>query len=314
MSSTSSRIRTLLRDDVRSGYPREFVLARLRGRRAALAGVPVAPAPHDQRADERIWGGFLGELGWLFRAMDRRLREETAPLFMLFEIKTIVLCLRNAELDRTEVQRHLLDRSLLSASLRGILAQRRHVGATVAALGGALGGVSGAFLDLDARYFETGLKGCEDALMRVYLEAVAGAKVPAPTRHFLHRFIDLRNLMALYKHQRWDIKGPIILIRGGTIETAVFREVVVHEDRADLDRLIARATGIQLTGAASELAVESRLMRAFGSELRRLRRERGPAWAVPEYMWSAYAHARNQAVVHHAAGLEPAAIAREMIA
>lgn len=305
----------MLRNDLGSGYPREFVLARLRGRRAALNEYGPARAPQDHGGtDEHIWGGFLDELAWLFRQMDRRLREGTAPVFVLFEIKTIVLCLRNAELDRTEVQRHLLERSLLSAALRDILAQRRNVGATVAALGTALGGVSPAFLDLDARYFEAGLKGCEDALMRVYLDAVADVKLAAPARHFLRRFTDLRNLMALYKHLRWDLKGPVVLIRGGTIETPVFREVMVREDRAVLDALIARTTGLQLDDAAGELAVESRLMAAFGNELRRLRRLRDATWMVPDYMWSAYARARNQAVLHHAAGLEPAVIAREMIA
>jgi hypothetical protein len=313
MSSPSFSVRSLLRDDVGAGYPPGYVLARLRGRRAALAGVPPAGAAQRDGSDDQIWGRFLDELNWLFRQMDARQREANAPLFALFEMKTIVLCLRNAALDRVESQRRLLERSLLSPALRDILGQHRHVGAIVAALGGALGGLSRAFLDLDSRYFEAGLKGCEDALMRVYLESIAEARLAAPIRHFLTRFTDLRNLMTLYKHQRWQLKGPVVLIRGGTIDVSIFRDVVIRDDRAAFDALIMRVAGVRVT-AASELGIETRLLTALGGELKRARRQRGGEWLVPEYIWTAYVHARNLAVLHHSAGLEPSAVAREMIA
>ena len=312
MSSTPISVRTLLRDDAGNGYPPGYVLARLHGRRAALV-MPHAGAAAGSGSDEEIWRGFLDELGWLFRQMDPRLRHANAPLFGLFEMKTIVLCLRNAALDRVQSQRRLLERSLLSAPLRDILGQRRHVGAIVAALGEALGGLSRAFLDLDSRYFEAGLKGCEDALMRIYLESLEAARLPAPARHFLTRFTDVRNLMALYKHLRWELEGPVVLIGGGTIDVTAFRQAVINSDRAALDALIVRTAGTSIN-AETETAVETRLLTALSGDLRRARREHGGEWLVPEYMWSAYVHARNLAVRHHAAGLEPAVVAREMIA
>lgn len=313
MSSRSISVRTLLRDDAGPGYPPGYLLARLRGRRAALTGVPrTGAASGANGSDDAIWARFLDELNWLFRQMDARRREASAPLFGLFEMKTIVLCLRNAALDRVESQRRLLERSLLSVALRDILGQQRHVGALVLALGAALGGLSRAFLDLDSRYFEAGLKGCEDALMRIYLESIAEARLAPPTRHFLTRFTDLRNLMTLYKHQRWELKGPVVLIRGGTIDVSVFRDAVIRDDRAALDALVVRATGVRIT-SASEIGIETRLLSALGGALKRARRERGGEWLVPEYMWTAYRHARNLAVLHHSAGLDPSTVAREMI-
>jgi hypothetical protein len=312
MSSTLSSVRSLLRDDAGSGYPPGYVLARLHGRRAALV-MPDAGAAADAGGDEQIWGSFLDELGWLFKQMDARLRDDTAPLFALFEMKTIVLCLRNAALERAQSQRRLLKGSLLSAPLREILGQRRHVGAMVAALGGALGTLSAAFLDLDSRYFAAGFKGCEDALVRIYLESLTEARLWAPARHFLTRFTDVRNLMALYKHLRWEMEGPVVLIRGGTIDAAAFRDAVINNDRAALDALIVRAAGVQLT-AETELGIETALLTALSADLKRARLEHGGDWLVPEYMWSAYVHARNLAVLHHAAGLEPTAVAREVIA
>jgi hypothetical protein len=312
MSSTPISVRSLLRDDAGSGYPPGYLLARLHGRRAALA-VPHAGAAASAGSDDEIWRGFLDELGWLFRQMDARLRDANAPLFALFEMKTIVLCLRNAALERVQSQRRLLERSLLSAPLRDILGQRRHVGAIVAALGGALGSLSRAFLDLDSRYFGAGLKGCEDALMRIYLESMTATRLAAPTRHFLTRFTDVRNLMALYKHLRWEMEGPVVLIHGGTIDVAAFREAVINHDRAALDALVVRAAGVPIS-AETEIDIESKLLAALGADVKRARREHGGDWLIPEYMWSAYVHARNLAVLHHGADLEPAAVARELIA
>ena len=312
MSSTPISARGLLRDDAGDGYPPAYVLARLRGRHAALI-VPDAGAAADGGTDEQIWRAFLDELGWLYRQMDSLLRDANAPIFTLFEMKTIVLCLRNAALDRRESQRRLLERSLLSAPLRGILGQRRHVGAIVAELGAALGGLSRAFLDLDSRYFEGGLKGCEDALMRMYLESLTATRLSPPTRDFLTRFTDVRNLMALYKHLRWELAGPVVLIRGGTIDAATFRDAIIENDRAALDALVARAAGVQIS-ANTETGVETALLGALSADLQRARREHGGGWLAPEYMWRVYVHARNLALRHHAADLEPAVVAREMIA
>jgi hypothetical protein len=313
MSSTSYDARSLLRDDAGAGYPPAYVLARLRGRRTALAAPPLAPSPDDAATDEHIWSRFLDELSWLFRQMDARMRAANAPVFGLFEMKTIVLCLRNASLDRVEPRRRLLQRSLLAPAVREILGRHRPVGAIVAALGPALGGLSRAFDDLDSRYFEAGLKGCEDALMRMYLEAVMAARLAPPARHFLARFIDFRNLMALYKHLRWELKGPVVLIHGGTTDVAAFRDALVDEDGAALDALIVRATGVRIS-AATEIGVETKLLTALSNELNRARRQRGGDWLVPDYVWRAYVHARNLAVRHHGAAVEPSVLAREMIA
>ena len=311
MSSTIANVRSLLRDDAGAGHPREYVLARLHGRRGMFV-----PAPHaggTPLSDDQIWSAFLGELNWLYRQMNAAMRISHAPMFALFEMKTIVLCLRNAALERSEPSRQLLDRSLLSNAIQEILRAPRHVGAIVAGLGGALGALSPAFVDLDARYFEAGLRGCEDALMRLFLEAVRDARLVPPVRSFVTRFTDVRNLMAIYKHLRWDLKGPVALIAGGSIDRALLKDVVIREDRGALDALVASTTGRRIT-ADNELSLESALLADISAALTRARRAHGDGWLVTDYVWSAYVHARNLAVRHHGAGLAPPAIARELIA
>ncbi len=114
----------LLRDIPGDGYPTDYVVARVRARRTALT--------HDWRAagarraslaasDEAIWDGLLQEFEWLYLQMDRPMRARLAPVFALFELKTIVLCLRNASAGRPDEIERLLGHSLLADRVRDAL-------------------------------------------------------------------------------------------------------------------------------------------------------------------------------------------------
>ena len=78
---------------------------------------------------------MLRELAWLHTQMNRELRETFAPLFALFEIKTIVLCLRNRAIGRTGEITRLLARSLLADEVKAILLRGPEVRSTITALG-----------------------------------------------------------------------------------------------------------------------------------------------------------------------------------
>ena len=313
MFSNTIDARSLLRDDLGPGYAPEYVRARLHGRHASLTRAAAAgfSASRDL-TDEQIWSAFLTELAWLFRQMNPRLRAEHAPLFALFEMKTIVLCLRHASLGRAAPPSRLLEGSLLSLPIQKILREPRPAGVIVASLADALGGLSRPFLDLDTRYFESGLRGCEDALMRLFLEAVATTRLTAPVRMFLTRFTDLRNIMALYKHVRWQMKGPLVLINGGALAVPALKNIVITQDQGALDALVATITGH--VEADSELSLETGLLAALTHALAQASRRNGGDWIVAHYVWSRYVHARNLAVRQHATGLDRAALARELIA
>ena len=97
----------LLRDIASDGFPTDYVIARVRARRAALTRewrAELARKAAPSASDEAIWDGLLGEYAWLYGQMDGRMRARLAPVFALFELKTLVLCLRNVDAGRKEIR------------------------------------------------------------------------------------------------------------------------------------------------------------------------------------------------------------------
>lgn len=314
------RLRTieLLRDIESDGFPADYLLARVRARRAALVsdwprlsagGLPAGTS------DESLWSALLGEFEWLHRQMNRGLRGTFAPVFVLFELKTIVLCVRNKAAQRDAEIERLLERSLLSDRVQQALRAPTDVRSTVVALSSALAADAADFPSLEQAYAEEGLKGFEDGLMHGYLARVAATRMHPAVRAFFASFIDLRNLMILYKHLRWAIAGEAGFIPGGTVEPARFAQAAARKEFAGLDSLAKEVTGPGwVTATASEGALESVLLSRMTQRLRKAGRNDQGVPLLLDYVWRSYVQARNLAVLHHAGALGRAALERELIA
>jgi vacuolar-type H+-ATPase subunit C/Vma6 len=307
-----------LREIAADGFPADYLLARVRGRRAALvsdwpslaaSGLPAGTT------DESIWRALLEEFEWLYRQMDRSLRRCFAPVFMLFELKTIVLCVRNKTVQRTAEFERLLERSLLSDRLQQALRESPDVRSTVSAVVELLATVAPDLRALETDYAEEGLRGFENGLMRGYLAQVSATRMLPAIREFFAAFIDLRNLMILYKHLRWEIAGEAVFIRGGTLEPSRFVQAAARKELAGLEALAQEVTGSKdVPAAASEGALETVLLRRMTQQLRKAGRESEDVGLILDYVWRSYVQARNLAVLHHAGDLEPETLERELIA
>jgi vacuolar-type H+-ATPase subunit C/Vma6 len=308
----------LLREINSDGYPTDYLLARVRGRRGALKaqwrsararGLPVG------LTDEAIWEALLQEFAWLRAQMNRGLRASLDPVLGLFELKTIVLCLRNKAAGlEVEVVR-LLAHSQLSDELKQATLGEADVRVAIAVIAAALGPTTGDQASLERAYAEAGLKGFESRLTRQYLEGVVDARLHRAVRRFFTCFVDLRNLMALYKQLRWGIDDPATFITGGAIETARLLQVSVSKESAGLDTLVREAVGRAAPPLAmAESALESVLLGGLTGELDRIGRDSEGVGLVLDYLWRVYVHARNRAILLHAAGLDPAVLDRELIA
>ena len=279
--------------------------------RALLAG-GTAPGA----SDEGIWAAMLREFDWLHRQMDRTLRARFAPVFALFELKTIVLCLRNRAIRRTAEVNRLLARSLLAEPVQQALRRDAETGAAVGAVIGALAGWSESFRELEAAYAEEGLKGFENMLTRIYLQQVVEERLAPIIRQFFVVFIDMRNAMILYKHLRWGVGDISPFIAGGTIEPARLQQTLARKDPVGLDVLVKEATGLRaIPVAASEGALETVLLRSITRKLHDIGRASAGETVGPilDYVWRLYVQARNLAVLLHARDVDSAALERELI-
>ena len=306
----------LLRDIASDGFPTDYVIARVRARRAALtrewrAALARKAAP--STSDEAIWDGLLGEYAWLYGQMDGRMRARLAPVFALFELKTLVLCLRNVDAGRKEEVDRLLRHSLLAERIVRVLRASSDASTALAALAEAAPAVLGVLADA---YTTGGLKAVENRLVRSYL-AHAMKRGPAPpVRAFLVAFIDLRNLMTVYKRLRWEIADEEpAFIAGGSLAIARLAEASAPGATAKFDALVREVAGRAAPPlAASETALETVLLRQLAGRLREDARESGDVALLLDYLWRLYVAARNRALLLHSGMEETAMLERELIA
>jgi len=306
----------LLRDITSDGFPTDYVIARVRARRASLTlesqAVLARKAP-PSTSDEVIWDGLLAEYAWLYEQADTRMRVHLAPVLALFELKTLVLCLRNIDAGRKEEVDRLLRHSLLAERIVGALRAPGDLHTALAALAEAAPEVLGA---LAGAYNTGGLKAVEDRLVRSYLaHAMKGGPAP-PVRAFLVAFIDHRNLMTVYKRLRWKIEDEEpAFIGGGSLAIARLAEASALGATAKFDALVREVAGRAAPSlAASETALETVLLRHLANRLREDAWEGGNVALLLDYLWRLYVAARNRALLLHAAGEEAAVLERELIA
>ncbi len=300
------------------GFPTDYVLARVRGRRAALSSEWRAARVRGDRgttSDAAIWEGLLAELGWLRTQVDPKLRETMAPVFGLFELKTLVLALRSVIARRGAEVRRLLAGSQLAEPLRRALLDEPDAPAAVAAIAHALGPVSGDQASLQRAYAEAGLKGFETRLTRQYLETVVASRLHPVVRAFFAAFIDVRNLMTLYKHLRWQVTDTASFLPGGEADVLRIRRMSEGKDTAALDALLREVVGRAAPPLAmGESALESILLASLSARLRRLSTGSEDVGLLLDYAWRVYVHARNRALLLHSQGVDAAVLEKELVA
>ena len=300
-----------------TGYPADYVIARIRGRRTRFAAdrpALVTQAARRGTSDEEIWRVVTGEFAWLHRQLTPDWRDAVAPLLALFELKTIVLAIRNTAIDRQLAVRTVLERSLLSDPVRRAVADAPDVRAAVDALVIPLTRLAAPFGELATAYADDQLRGFEDTLMRVYLEQAAAAPLHPAVRAFLVSFIDARNVMVLYKQLRWNMASGDRFIAGGTLAPDVFEGARARRDPAAVDALVTHVTRRHGRGAAGrEQALETVLLNSLTTRVDRARRDGDGVAAIVAYLWRVYVQARNLSILHHAGDVDAEAVQRELV-
>jgi hypothetical protein len=304
----------LLRDIAADGYPTDYLVARVRGRRAALSGGQRPPLA-EAASDEAVWGALLAEFDWLRRQMDPPLREMFAPVFMLFGLKTLVLSLRNKAAGRDATVDRLLRHELFADELREALAGAADANAAVSVVAAVLGGAPGGAAGLAAAYAADGLKGLEARVMRDFLASVLAARMHRAVRGFFVAFIDLRNVMTLYKQLRWGFSDAAAFVPGGSLATSRLATASAAGDAACLDDCVREIAGdVARPPAMGEVALESRLLSSLTHRLARRARDGDEVEIVLDYLWTVYVQARNRALRLHAGAGDAVLLEPELVA
>ena len=288
------------------GHPDDYLLARIRGRRAFLvadwerlllapvpmAALPAAPwrtwLPTD--GSDQPWRALQREYTRVFAAMEERLRRLFIPFFWMAELRTVAICLRERDGGR-EADVDLLRDSLMASPLKAALRNASGVGGAVEALAAFLASGNRAFERLPQTFRDRGTGALEADLNDISLEWFAGSSNHPHMARFLGLLIDGRNLEALVKQLHWRMPALPHLIAGGTISLRTLERLFKSGDAEGLARLTARVGG-DVTGNRPE-AVLKAVTSGEGKILRRMGRDPEGIGTILDYLWRCGLEAHN---------------------
>lgn len=302
---------TLLRNDLPEGYPTDYVVARIRGRRGALTGdwlssIETGPAPGF--SEELLWSELLRELSWVYRQMNDRLRTIFAPLFFSFEIRTLILCLRNKGARDMGRVGEFLKHSLLCDEIQRALLTEEELAKTVSSVAACLTQVSHRFQGIEEIYGSQGVRAFEERLARTSLEYLHQSKLHPLIRSFFVHFLDQRNLLSFYKHLRWGMDEAPPYISGGTIAESTLRDILAGGKIEELEKLL-KPKRVK-TGDGS---IEVVLLRELTAQVREAGKDVVGMGPILDYIWRRYIEVRNMGTLFYGRQLDPEALVREMI-
>jgi len=319
--------RDLLQRDRRSGYPAEYLLSRIRGRRsrlirdwrALLSGTSPAdylssPLYHGfvrERTLDGLWRSLLKEHGWVFGQMEEGLRRTLAPYFLYAELRTVMICLRLLEGEKAQQIGEALADSLLDDRVQAVLSEEEPE-AAVAGLEEVLVPLSGAFRGLAAVYRDAGLRGLEQRLAHRFLQAMLERPLHPVLRELFVRIIDARNILALYKSLKFGARDPSVFLEGGTITTGRLQELQERGDLLAVTGIVRLASGSAIS-APEPTQVEVALYRGITRFLKRAGRDPLGTAVIMEYLWRCSLEVTNLSVLFAGKDLTREDVAEELV-
>jgi ATP synthase C subunit len=313
----------LLRDIPTDGFPLEYLLARLKGRRrylvddwpavldapeplAAVPAAPYRPTPGHRSAEE-VWQGMQRECAWVYGQLGPQLRARLAPFFLYLELRTLVFAVRHRQSGDTKALALLLARSLLAGPVQRLLTAEPEPARLVARLAEELGEWAGPGRSLAAAYRERGVAGFEERLFSSYLARVTVSRLHPAMAEFFRLLIDGRNVVILAKYRRWRLPGASFIIGGGIRLSRLQQLAAAGEAREEPFPL----WGEQLALTAGNL--ETRLLTRLSRLVGRLEREPTGVGCVLAYLWRCAMEARNLSLLVHGADMDRDSLLAEVV-
>jgi hypothetical protein len=317
-------LHAVLQGPEREGYPTEYLVARLRGRRehfirdwkAFLAPGTTPPLPgrygrvlfvgdRAVRPDEAVRQGFHGELLWVWREMNVRLRKVFEPLFIWLELSTLFACVRlKMRKGAEESLARLFASSLLSEELKSALRAADSPSEALLVVEDAFASIPLDVRGLKERFMQTGrLREAEERLTDEYLKWASGPGLHPVLKEFFGKVIDMRNMVSAYKHLRWGVGTGPPFLRGGRLRGM---EAV---DREALEEAALKLTGSR---ASRPSDIEGLLLRNLLRYSERAARTSAEG-LVLDYLLKCFQEARNLGIVLSSAPLYRGRLMEELV-
>ena len=285
----------LLLEPKTDGYPSDFLLARLRGRRRELADVGSSR----QREPGDPWFLLQAELCWLYKTMNRRMRREFGFCFLYFELRRLLNALRRLSGRSREGLVQLASQSLLNRDLIRQLQMADEVVDAVRLLDALLEQKSGVAPQLENILADQGYQQMEEQLTNLfYITVVKQTRVPALQEYF-GNLIDLHNLLSILKTRRWKLPEPATVLAGGTHTPEQWHALLRTGREPQLHKAIGRISGVEGFDAES---VEHALLGKIHHTLHRQARAEPEEFLLLDYLWERYLQARNLGLQRWAGG------------
>jgi hypothetical protein len=313
-----------LAQPVQVGFPTEYLLARIRGRRAQFAcdwGAPPAalPEPPASPRQDAAHAGLTAqqareklsrEFSWVYLQLDQAGRSAFAPFFLWFELRTMLVFLRLARGDAREKSATLLAGSLLAHPVQQAL--HRGGDAALAPLAELLEAVGKPARELGTLYREGKGRQYEELCVARYLEGVTRLELPPVLCEFFRLLVDQLNLLALAKQLRWQPGEHRAFVGGGGLAVGRLAKVLQQRDAAGLAALLRSGPGRDEPLALPENP-EQYLLCRLTRAVRRLGRDPLGFGTVLAHLWECSVQSRNASLLHHAADLGEGALGAEVI-
>ena len=319
--------RGLLRQGRERGYPMEYLLSRIRGRRSRLIrdwrsivydaapGEFLASAQYQgfvrERTAEGMWRALLREYGWVFGQMEEELRRVFAPYILYSELRTVFLCLRYLHGDRAQKAGEVLGESLLADSVKNIL-RDGETSVVVERLERQFCRLSPEFTGLASTYEQKGLREVEQHLTNSLLSTIIRTPLHPVMKEFFSRIIDARNILSLYKSLRLNAKDPAVFMSGGTVAIERLKDLLEKDDIFEVITLIRQVSGITVA-APDTTQVEVALYRGITKYLHIEGRDPLGAALILDYLWRCSLEVMNLSLLLAGKDLEREEIAAELV-
>jgi len=314
----------LLRRIEDRGYPSDYLLSRLKGKRSRLISdwmnVALVGDPRDfvascvsrgfvkGKSADGIWRDLMKEYEWVYTRMSREWRDIFGPFFLYAELRTVFICLRQIRGRGASGYRGMLSSSLLSEDLKMTLQESGDIAAAAADIERAFLPLSDTFTGIAVLCDTEGLSVFERELTTRYLVTMVRNHLHPLMKAFFIRIIDSRNIIALVKYLMLSPKKAPGFVPCGRITEKEFSSVILSKELRDIQRL-ARVKD----AGSGLLSIEQELYRQMTLFLRRAGRDSLAIGPVLDYLWRCSVEVMNLSILFHGRGMDRDIISRELV-